>query len=155
MGKIPTTSVLRLTFLFNRSNGVVDQTLRQWPLVTLGQHGAHEVDPAPLPGHAGHGGIDGVHQGAVVVGDHQLGPAQPAVAQGPEELGPEVVGFTVPDRAAQDLTAPVSGHAGGDDDGLGGDPGALAVLVATDPGPGSTSRPGTRTGRPARPGRGC
>ena len=40
-----------------------------------GQHVSHEMDPAPLPGHASHGGIDGVHQAAVVVGDHQLGPA--------------------------------------------------------------------------------
>lgn len=34
------------------------------------------MDPALLPGHAGHGGLDGVHQGAVMVGDHQLHPAQ-------------------------------------------------------------------------------
>jgi len=39
--------------------------------------------------HSGHGGVHGVHQAAVVVGDHQLDPAQAAVTQDPTEGGPK------------------------------------------------------------------
>ena len=83
-----------------------------------------------LPCRASHVGVDRVHQAAVVVGDHQLGPTQSAVALGPQKLRPEVLGFGVLDRAPQNLTAPVGGHASGDDHGLGDHPGALACLSA-------------------------
>ncbi len=71
------------------------------------------------------------------IGDDQLDPqrgvlaghGQAAVAQGAQELGPEVPGLAVPDLVAQDLAAPVDRHAGGDHDGLGDHPPADADLA--------------------------
>jgi hypothetical protein len=47
---------------------------------------------------------------------------QAAAAQVAEELGPELLGFAVPDRAAEDFAVAVGAGAGGDHDRLGHDP---------------------------------
>ena len=75
----------------------------------LGQGVAHEVDPAALPAGALQHDADRVRQAAVAVADDQLHPAEAAVAQTAQELGPEVLGLAVPDLAAQDLPAAVGG----------------------------------------------
>lgn len=123
-------------------------------LGNLDQDISHDVEPASLPCSAGQSGDDGVHQAAVVVGDHQLGPAQSPVAQGPQELSPEVPGFGVADRAPQNLPA-VGGHTGGDDHGLGDDPGTFASFVATSAGDLQHVASKNTYGNPARPGPGC
>ena len=58
-------------------------------------------------------------QAAVGVGDDQLHPGQAAGLQRAQERGPERPVLAVADVHAQDLTAAVSGHSDGDDDGLG------------------------------------
>jgi hypothetical protein len=66
----------------------------------LGQHLSHEMNSTPLPRRADHGGPDRVHQTPVVIGDHHRHPVQSPLAQAAQELGPEVLGFGVPDRPA-------------------------------------------------------
>ena len=68
------------------------------------------------------------------VGDHQRGAVQAAGLERAQERGPERPVLAVTDGEAQHFPSPVSGHAGGDHDGLGGHPGALAALAATDAG---------------------
>ena len=66
------------------------------PLGHPGQNVAEEVDPATLDGRAGHGGLDGLAQPEVGVGDDQLHPGQPtrlqatekAVQKAPSSLSP-------------------------------------------------------------------
>jgi hypothetical protein len=72
------------------------------------------VDPAALHRGAGHGGLHGLAQPEVGVGDDQLHPGQPTRLERPEELGPErpVLGVTY--GKAEDFTAAVAAHAGGD-----------------------------------------
>jgi hypothetical protein len=85
------------------------------------------MHPAPLPTgaleHRGHRG----DQPAVGVGDDQLHAGQAAVPQRAEELGPERLGLTVPDRVPEHLAPAV-----------GGDP--VATTTARE-----TTRPSTRT----------
>jgi hypothetical protein len=57
-------------------------------LADLGQHVAHEVDPAALRATALEHGRDGVDQAAVGVADDELDPAEAALAQLAQELGP-------------------------------------------------------------------
>lgn len=90
-------------------------------LARLGQHVAHEVDSAALPGTALQDRPDGVDQAAVGIADDQLDTVQAAVTQVAEELGAELLGLAVTGRAAQHLTAPIGADAGSDDDGLGDD----------------------------------
>ncbi len=80
------------------------------------------MDPAALPAHALHDGADGVGEAAVGVADDQLDAGQAAVAQVPQELGPEVLGLAVPGRAAEDFPSAVGADTGRDHDGLGDDP---------------------------------
>jgi hypothetical protein len=62
-----------------------------------GEHVAHEVHPAPLPGRAEQHRADGGLQPGVGVGDDQLGAAQPAGLQRAEERGPERAVLAVAD----------------------------------------------------------
>jgi hypothetical protein len=95
---------------------------------------AAEVDAAALPGGAEQDRTDRGLQPSVRIGDHQHHPVQPAGLEPAQETGPERAGFAVADVEAEDLPAPVRGHAGGDDDRLRGYPAAPAAPVATDPG---------------------
>src|SRR5439155_25782601 len=73
----------------------------------MGEHVAHEVDTAALPGgveHLGDRGLDAF----VGVRDHQLDAAQPAPAQLAQEVGPERLGFGGANIHAQHLTTAVS-----------------------------------------------
>ncbi len=69
----------------------------------------------------------GGDQAGVLIGDHQLDPAESAGLQRPEEVAPVRLVLAVADVAAQDLSVPVCGDAGGHDDGHRGD---LRCLVA-------------------------
>ena len=82
---------------------IVAATISAWPLVTLVEHVAHEVDPAALPGRALQDRADGVDQAAVGVGDDQLDAVQAAVAQVAQELGPELLGLAVADLRSRAL----------------------------------------------------
>ncbi len=84
-----------------------------------------------------------------------LGLTQPAVTQAQQELGPEVLGFGVPDCAPQHLKRPVDSNASWRSPRPGRLPGRPCDPCSRRPGPCSTSRPRTRRGRPTRPGRGC
>ena len=57
----------------------------------------------------------------MLIGDHQLHPAEPTRLQRAQELAPEHFLFGIADVAAQDLPGAVGGDAGGDDDGHRGD----------------------------------
>ncbi|GEC10682.1 hypothetical protein SSP24_83370 [Streptomyces spinoverrucosus] len=75
---------------------------------SLGYHGEHisqEMDTTTLTGGAEHDLADRGQQAAVAVGDDQADPAQPALAQGPQELAPERLGLAVTDHHTQHLTA--------------------------------------------------
>jgi hypothetical protein len=85
------------------------------------------VDPAALDGRAGHGGLDGLAQAKVGVGDDQLHALEPTGLQAAQELGPERPVLAVADGEAQHLTAAVTTHPGGHDHRLGDHP-------AVDPG---------------------
>jgi hypothetical protein len=64
------------------------------------------VDPAALDGRSGHGGLDGLAQAQVGVGDDQLHPGQPMGLERPQERGPERAVLAIADVQAQDLAAP-------------------------------------------------
>jgi hypothetical protein len=95
----------------------------------LGEHVAQEVDPTALHGGTGHGGLDGLAQAQVSIGDDQLHPGQPAGLQAAEELGPEGTVLAVADVQAQPLPAAVAAHPGGDHHGLGDHPAVDAGLA--------------------------
>ena len=84
----------------------------------VGEHVAHEMDPAPLPGRADQHLGDRGPQPVVGVGDHQAHPSQASLAQRAQELGPEALVLAVADRDAEDLTVTVGGDTGGHDDRL-------------------------------------
>ncbi len=63
------------------------------------------------------------------VADDELDPAQAAVAQVAQELGPERLGLAVPDLAAQHFPSAVGADAGGDHDRLGDHPTVEADLA--------------------------
>ena len=71
-------------------------------LAGMGEHVAHEVDAASLPGGAEDAGR-GSLQALVVVGDHQPHAAQPAPGEAAQELGPEGLGLGCADLHAQHL----------------------------------------------------
>ncbi len=83
-----------------------------------GEHVAHEVDPAPLPGGAEQHRLDRAFQAGVGGADDQLGAGQAAGIQAAQEGGPERAVLAVADGEAEDLAVSVGGDAGGDDDGL-------------------------------------
>ena len=64
----------------------------------------------------------------MVVGDHQLHAAQPAVGKAAEEAGPEDLSLRGAGRDAQHLAPPVLVHAHGHYDGAADDPPVLADL---------------------------
>src|SRR5512144_392243 len=98
-------------------------------LAHLGERVAQEVDAASLPARALQHGRDRGGQPAVGVADDQLHAGEPALAQGPEELGPELFGLAVADGVAEHLATSVRGHAGGHHDGLRHDPAVDAHLA--------------------------
>jgi hypothetical protein len=61
----------------------------------LGEHVAHEVDPATLPRSTLQDGPDRSDQAAVGIGDDQLDTGQAPAPQVAEELGPELLGLSV------------------------------------------------------------
>jgi hypothetical protein len=67
-----------------------------------GQDVAEEVDPAALDGRTGHGGLDGLAQAQVGVGDDQLHPAKPTGLQAAQECRPEGPVLAVTHREAED-----------------------------------------------------
>ena len=71
----------------------------------MGQHVAHEMDAAALPGGVQHLG-DGRFQPFVGVRDHQLDAAQAPPRQLAQEVGPEGLGLTGADGHAQDFASP-------------------------------------------------
>lgn len=79
------------------------------------------MNPAALPRSTLQDRTDRGDEPAMGVGDDQLDTGQAATAKVTEELGPELLGLTVADLAAEDFTVPVRAHAGGDHDGLGHD----------------------------------
>ena len=83
----------------------------------LGQHVAHEVDPAPLPGRSGKHRCDGVDQAAVGVGDHQLDATEPPGHQTAQEGRPARPVLGGDEVEAQDLAVSFGVDPGGDDDG--------------------------------------
>jgi hypothetical protein len=85
------------------------------------------VDPAALDGRSGHGGLDGLAQAQVGVGDDQLHPGQPTGLERPQERGPERAVLAVAHPKAEDFAAAITTHPGGHHYGLGDDP-------AVDPG---------------------
>jgi hypothetical protein len=87
-----------------------------------GEHVAHEVHPAALPGRAEQHRHDRLLEAGVGVGDDQLGAGEPTGLEGAQERGPEGAVLRVADRAAEHLAVPVGGHAGGDHHRLGDDP---------------------------------
>jgi hypothetical protein len=80
------------------------------------------VDPAALDGRPGHGGLDGLAQAEVGVGDDQLHTLEPAGLQAPQERGPGGTILAVAHPKAEDLAAAIPAHPGGHDHGLGDDP---------------------------------
>ena len=68
------------------------------------------MDPATLDGRAGHGGLDGLAQPKVGVGDDQLHPSQPAGLERPQERRPEGTALAVTHGEAEDLAAPITAH---------------------------------------------
>jgi hypothetical protein len=54
------------------------------------------VDPAALNGRAGHGGLDGLAEAEMGVGDDQLHPGQAAGLERPQERRPEGTILAVP-----------------------------------------------------------
>lgn len=113
------------------------------------------MDPAALPTGAGQDGLDRGLQPGMGVADDQRNPfgsggaggIETALAQAPEELGPEIGRLAVADSHAQDLAAPEGGDADRDLDCLGDDMpleadvevGGVAVEVGE---PGVVQRPG-------------
>ena len=82
---------------------------------------AGEVHPTPLMTGALEAAAQGGDETGVLIGDHQLHPAEPTRPQRPQELAPEHFLFGVADVAAQDLPGAIRGDAGGHDDGHRGD----------------------------------
>ena len=97
-------------------------TISPEPFGHRGQHVAHEVDPAALPGRAEQHAADRGLQALVGVGDHQLHSVQAAGLQRAQERGPERAVLAVPDVEAEHLPPAVGGHPGGDHHRLGHDP---------------------------------
>jgi hypothetical protein len=82
----------------------------------MGQHVAHEVDAAALPGGVEHLG-DGRLDALMGVGDDQLDAAQAAPGELAQEGGPEGLGLRRADLHAQHLAPAVAVDADRDDDG--------------------------------------
>jgi hypothetical protein len=77
-----------------------------------GQHVAHEVHPAPLPGRTHHHRLNGLLQAQVLIRDDQADSFQPPGPKRPQELGPKGPVLGVADGTAQDLPVPVHRHPG-------------------------------------------
>ena len=85
-------------------------------LAGMGEHVAHEVDAATLPGgaeHLGDGGLDAF----MGIGDDELDATQPPARQLAQELRPDRLGLRGADLHAQHLAPSVAVDADGDDDG--------------------------------------
>ena len=79
----------------------------------VGEGVPHPVNAAALPGcfeHAGDGGLEA----GVRVADHQPDPTKAPGTQGPQELGPEGLGFGRADAQADDLPAALDVRGNGD-----------------------------------------
>ena len=79
-----------------------------------GEHVAHEVHPAALPGRTEQHRTDRLLQPGVGVGDDQLGAGQPTSLQGAQERRPERPVLRIADGEPEHLPVPVGGHPGGD-----------------------------------------
>jgi hypothetical protein len=89
----------------------------------LGEQIAEEVDPTALDGRPGHGGLDGLAQAEVGVGDDQLHTLEPVGLERAQERGPEGAVLAVAHPKAEDFAAPITTHPGGHPLRLGRRPG--------------------------------
>ena len=95
----------------------------------LGQHVAHEVGPAALPGRSGQHRGDGVDEAPVGVGDDQGHAREPPGHQAAQEGRPARPVLGGDEVEAEDLPVAVGVHPGGDDDGHVDDAAALSDLL--------------------------
>src|SRR3954453_20648547 len=91
-------------------------------------HVPGEVRLTPLPTGALEVDLDRLDQAAVVVGDHQVHPAQAAALEALEQGTPTGFALAVPDLEPEDLAVPLRGDARGDQRAAGAHPPVLADL---------------------------
>jgi hypothetical protein len=79
------------------------------------------VHAAALDGGAGHGGLDGLAQAQVGVGDDQLHALEPTSLERAQERRPERPVLAIANGEAEHLAAAITAHPGRHHDGLGDD----------------------------------